>query len=557
MGSLRRKAFIVFLLMIWSVLCTQTLASADIQVVDSSSSRVILAGTLTFSTYLGGSDDDTVTCIVTDSQGNIYVAGTTKSNDLPSSGGPKRAFAGLSDYYVMKFTNTNELVYTTYIGGSSYEGSTIIHPDGGCWIDVDNSGCVYMTGYTYSSDFPCVNAWDDSYNGYADCFALKLNSSGASIEYATYLGGSQNELGTTIAVDDLGNAYITGWTASPNFPTQASFDDTLGGSVDCFLLKLDPSGQLNYSTYVGGGVHEHSHPGGLVVDTNGTACIIGDTSSSDFPTMNAYDDSVNGIAGDVFFSKVNSTGYLLASSFFGGSATDENGAIAIDQAGNIYISGHGSGDFPTTEILSSDSRIFVAKFDNSGRNLIYSAAFGGSSAGSPFGLAVDEDGCAFITGSTYAADFPMVNAYDDTRGGYQDSFLVKLSSGGNHLLFSSYVGGSSEEMGLSLAKTFNGGVYLAGITNSTDFPTASPLVSTHQNLDGFLFRIEDVWPDIPQESTSTTSSVPSTSSNPVTTSNPPGGFSYNLTFLLSFGIGFEIVVVLALIVRRIKRSTSD
>jgi hypothetical protein len=179
------------------------------------------------------------------------------------------------------------------------------------------------------------------------------------------------------------------------------------------------------------------------------------------------------------------------------------------------------------------------------------------SSDNPYGLTVDEDGCAFITGFTYSPDFPMVNAYDDTYGGFQDSFLVKLSSGGNHLLFSSYIGGSSEELGLSFAKTFNGNVYLAGITNSTDFPTASPLVSTHQNLDGFLIRIEDVWPDIPQESTSTTSSVPSTSSNPPTTSNPRGGFSYNLTFLLSFGIGFEIVVVLALVVRRIKQSTSD
>ena len=552
---MRRKAAIVFLLMIWSVLCTQTLAPADIQAVNSSSSGAILAGTPTFSTYIGGSNDDTVSCIVADNQGNIYVAGTTKSNDLPSSGGPKRAFAGLSDYFVMKFTNKSELVYTTYIGGSSYEGSTIIHPDGGCWIDVDNLGCVYMTGYTYSSDFPCVNAWDDSYNGYADCFALKLSSSGASIEYATYLGGSQNELGTTIAVDDLGNAYITGWTASPNFPTQVPFDNTLGGSQDCFLLKLDPSGQLNYSTYVGGSVTEHSHPGGLVVDTNGTAYIIGGTASSDFPTMNAYDDSLNGIASDVFFSKVDSTGHLLASSFFGGSSSDENGAIAMDRAGNIYISGHGSGDFPKTEILSSSPEIFIAKFDNSGRNLIYSAAFGGMSADNPYGLIVDEDGCAFITGFTYSTDFPMANAYDDTGGGLRDSFLVKLSSGGNHLLFSSYFGGSSEEMGLSLAKTIDGSVYLAGITNSTDFPTVSPLVSTHQNLDGFLFRIEDVWPDIPYDPTSTTSPIPSTSSNPVTTSNPRSGFSYNLTFLLSFGIGFEIVVVLALIVKRIKHTT--
>jgi hypothetical protein len=517
-------------------------------------STTILSDTLTFSTYIGGSDDDTVHCVVVDNEGSIYIAGITASNDLPSNGGPKLPFAGFYDCYVMKLTNESELVYTTYIGGTAADGIPNLHPDAGCWIDVDNSGRVYMTGYTSSSDFPNVNAWDNSYGGGGDCFALRLSPSGDNIEYATFLGGAGLDMGTTIAVDDLGNAYITGRTESFNFPTLAAFDDSLGGSRDNFLLKLDSSGQLNYSTFVGGGLGEHSHPGGLVVDTNGTAYIIGSTQSSDFPTINAYDDSKNGISGDVFFSKVNSTGHLLVSSFFGGSASDENGAIAIDQAGNIYISGHGSGDFPKTEILSSDPQIFIAKFDNSGQDLIYSSAFGG---GGPYGLMVDDEGCAFVTGRTYSIDFPMVNAYDDTRGGWSDSFLVKLSSGGDRILFSSYIGGSSEEMGLSLTKTINGSIFLVGMTNSTDFPTASPLVSINQNLDGFLFRIEDSWPDIPLESTSTTLPTNPISSNTGTTTNPGGGSSYDLTIPLSFGIGIEIVVILALIQRRIKRSSTD
>ena len=541
----------VFLLMMCSILCLQTVMSSYVVVNHAPVSTTMLADAPTFSTYIGGSDDDSVHCVVVDDEGYVYIAGTTLSSDLPSSGGPAIPYSGNYDYFVMKLTNESEVVYTTYIGGISAEGSVDIHPGGGCSIDVDDTGRVYMTGYTYSPNFPLENAWDSSHNGHADCFALRLSPSGADIEYATFIGGSQNDLGTSIAIDDLGNAYITGWTGSSDFPTQAAFDDSYGGSTDNFLVKLDASGQLNYSTFVGGGSSEHTLSNGIAVDENGTAYITGSTSSSNFPTVNAYDDTKDGLSSDIFFCKVDSTGQLLFSSFFGSSSSDESGAIALDQGGNIYLTGHGGGDVPATDVLSSSPEIFVAKFDNSGQDLVYCAVFGGPSADNPYGLEVDEDGCAFVTGFTYSASFPMVNAFSDGLNGWRDCFLLKLSSGGDQILFSTFIGGSDEEMGLSIVKSNYGSIFLVGLTNSTDFPTASPLVPTNQKLDGFLVRLDDTWPDIPLEPTTTIPTTPT--SSPSTTTDPGSGPAQNnLTLILGFGIGFEIVIVLWLVRKRLR-----
>jgi len=507
-----------------------------------SQSPCVLSNLIGFSTFFGGTDDDTIHCVVADDNGIMYIAGATLSSDIPSSGGPLRSYGGLSDFYVSK-VNEAGIVFTTYIGGTSYEGSVDIHPAGGCWIDVDDSGCIYMTGYTYSNDFPVVNAWDNSFNSGPDCFALKLSSTG-EIEYSTYIGGSGLDLGTSISVDDYGNAYITGWTTSPDFPVLNAFDESLSGSHDVFIAKLNSSGQLSYSTYLGGGLSEHVLCGTSVVDGSGTLYVVGSTESSDFPTINAYDSTINGIAGDLFFSRFNSSGHIQSSSFFGGSASDAPGNIAVDQEGNIYISGHGSGDFPRTITLSSNPEIFVAKFDNSGQNLIYSAAFGGVSADNPYGLAIDDDGCPFITGSTYSADFPMVDAYDHTRGGWRDSFLVKLSSGGDHILYSSYFGGSGEEIGLSVA-TNSWGVYLAGLTNSTDFRTSNPIDQFARGIEGFLIRMDNEWPDI----TPTTETTPIVSTSTGTTSS--GGLPTPvIDSLLVLGIGVEVVIIVAYIHRR-------
>ena len=542
MGCLRSALSIILPLVICNLFVPlAVLTTCPIAI--TSPSALVLSNEIGFSTYFGGTNDDTIHCVVVDDYGSIYIAGATLSSDIPSSGGPTRSYSGFGDYYVTKL-NEAGIIFTTYIGGSSYEGSIDIHPAGGCWIDVDDSGRIYMTGYTYSSDFPVVNAWDASLRSGPDCFALRLNASGA-IEYSTYLGGSGLDLGTSISVDDLGNAYITGWTTSPDFPVLNAFDDSLSGSHDVFIAKLNSSGQLSYSTYLGGGLSEHVLTGTSVVDDTGTLYIVGSTGSSDFPTINAYDDTKNGMAGDLFFSKFNSSGHIQSSSFFGGSASDAPGNIAVDQEGNIYISGHGSGDFPKTHTLSSNPEIFVAKFDNSGQNLIYSAAFGGLNADNPYGLVVDGEGCPFITGSTGSADFPMVDAYDDTRGGWRDSFLVKLSSGGDHILYSSYFGGSGEEIGLSVA-TNAGGVYLAGLTNSTDFRTSNPIDSLTRGIEGFLVRMDNEWPDIPPTTSTGTTSTSTTTS----TSSGIDPFPMEMDTIWGLGIGLEIVIILAIFQRR-------
>jgi hypothetical protein len=510
-----------------------------------------LADVLEFSTFIGGSGADEINCVVFDDDGNMYVAGVAQSADLPSSGLAGIPYTGANDYFVMKINNESEIVYTTYIGGTEHEGLPSIHPDYNCWIDVDDSGRVYMTGYTYSADFPLANAWDASYGGQADCFALRLSSSGDTIEYSTYFGGWRDEMATSIAVDGFGNAYITGWTESIDFPTLGSFDDTLGGTKDAFILKFDPSGQLSYSSYLGGSENEHSHPCGLVINENGTAYIAGRTYSSDFPLLNPYDEAYNG-AGDVFFTQVNSTGHLISSSFFGGTNLDSTGGIAIDLYGNIYVSGQGSPDFPITNVLSDNPSVFIAKFNPSGQNLIYSATFGGTNGDNPSDLEVDSEGCAFITGHTYSDNFPTVNAYDATWNGGADTYILKLSSQGDSIFFSSYFGGSGDDVGLSLVKNEDGRVFLAGGTDSSNFPIISPIDSTQQNLEGFILRVEDTY-HVPPTTSTTTTTTTSTSN---TTSVIPGTTSFavlivsDLDIFLIVGIAIEIVIIVTFVTRR-------
>ena len=229
------------------------------------------------------------------------------------------------------------LVYSTYLGGSGM--------DGGRGIAVDSSGNVYVTGVTWSTNFPTQNAYQGTYGGNGDAFVTKLNPSG-SLVYSTYLGGSDWDEGYGIAVDSSGNAYVAGWTKSTGFPTQNAFQRTFGGGIlDAFVTKLNPSGSLVYSTYLGGSRADWGN--GIAVDSSGNACVTGVTGSTNFPTQNAFQRTFGG-NGDAFVTQLNPSGSLVYSTYLGGSGGDVGVGIAVDSSGNAYVTGDTeSTGFPT------------------------------------------------------------------------------------------------------------------------------------------------------------------------------------------------------------------
>jgi len=261
--------------------------------------ELVIDPVLEYSTYLGGDDHDSGSDIVVDASGVAYITGGTFSTDFPTLNPYQGTFQGSHDAFVTKLSSSgNSLVYSTYLGGG---GS-----DNGYDIAVDASGMAYITGYTESTDFPTLNPYQVTNQGGRDAFVTKLNSSGNSLVYSTYIGGSGVESGFGIAVDASGMAYITGYTSSTDFPTLNPYQGTYQGFSDAFVTKLSSSGNsLVYSTYLGGSVHSENGRG-IAVDASGMAYITGFTESTDFPTLNPYQGTYQGGGADAFVTKLSS-----------------------------------------------------------------------------------------------------------------------------------------------------------------------------------------------------------------------------------------------------------
>ncbi|MFQ6100596.1 MAG: SBBP repeat-containing protein, partial [Anaerolineae bacterium] len=302
---------------------------------------------LGYATFLGGNGYDYGGGIAVDGAGNAYVVGHTSSSDFPTTPGAYDTTPnGGYDTFVVKVDSSGAgLTYATLLGG----GDT----DYGDDIAVDGSGAAYVTSFTRSSDFPTTpGAYDATHNGDQDGFVVKLSPSGAGLTYATFLGGSGADRGEGIVVDGAGSAYVTGWTGSNDFPATPGADDTThnGGFSDAFVVKLNAGGTgLAYASYLGGSDADYGY--GIVVDEAGSASVTGDTASSDFPaTPGAFDPGYNGGLDDAFVVKLTAGGTDLAyATFLGGSDGDRGWGIALDSAGNAYVTGEVySSDFPTT-----------------------------------------------------------------------------------------------------------------------------------------------------------------------------------------------------------------
>jgi hypothetical protein len=399
------------------------------------------------------------------------------------------------------------LIYSAYLGGDD--------EDAGNGITVDSTGSIYITGKTFSTDFPATpGALDTTLSGGRDAFVAKLNAAGNDLIYSTYLGGNSWDYGRCVTVDDAGYVYVGGFTHG-SFPiTPGAAQTTFGGSGDGFATKLSPDGgTLLYSTYLGGYSWEAIE--GIAVDNAGNAYLASGTHSTDFPTTpgawdRTCDNCQTNYSTDGAVAKLNADGSEFVYSTLIGGADAPGGEdfkyIAIDSAGNAYLTGSTSStDFPaTTNALQpgfggGGYDAVVVKLNADGSDLLYSTYLGGGGADRGHSIAIDGDGNVYVTGYTASTDLTTVNPLQAANAGGYDAFVAKVSDDGSALLYSTYLGGSGDEnchnpphghAGITRDRT--GKVYLTGFTGSTDFPTtdAYDVSFNGGTYDAFVTRLD-------------------------------------------------------------------
>lgn len=476
-----------------------------------SSRPLIIDPVLSYSSFLGGNGEDEANAIAIDSTGNAYIAGSTVSSNFPTKNPLQASFHGNQDAFVAKFnpatSGAASLVYSTYLGSSS--GNAF-----GLGIAVDSAGNAYVTGGTGSTNFPTTpGAFQTVAGSPGDAFVTKLDPTGSALVYSTYVGGSgNNEQGLGIVVDSAGDAYVTGFTDSLNFPTKNAFQASLGGGlVDAFVTKLNPAGSaLLYSTYLGGSSNEQGTS--IAVDSSGNAYVTGNTGSINFPTtVGAFQTNVSGV-GDAFVAKINpavsGTASVIYSTYLGGSASDEGFGIAVDSTGDAYVTGLTfSTDFPTTpgafqRTLNGNEDAFVTKLNATGSTLVFSTLLGGSSFDQGNTVALDSAANVLVAGETSSTNFPVTaDAFRSSSQGANDAFVTKLNSGGSSLVFSTYLGGTNLNIAKGIAVDVTGNTYVTGFTRSSDFPTSNPFqpacascLSGLGSTDAFVSKIANMGP---------------------------------------------------------------
>ncbi len=392
--------------------------------------------------YIGGSGDDRATGIAVDGGGNAYVVGYTDSAEasFPAAGGPDLTYnGGTSDAFIAKVNAAgNTLIHAGYIGGGG--------EDTGLGIAVDTSGNAYVTGYTTSTEtsFPESGGPDLTYNGGGDAFVAKVKADGTGLTYAGYIGGLGEDRGTGIAVDAAGNAFVTGHTdtAAGGFPASVGPKLAAGGGYDAFVAKVKADGTgLVYAGYIGGSGDDRGT--GIAVDSSDNAYVTGYTASvqSSFPIAVGPDLTHNGGNYDAFVAKVRTDGTgLTYAGYIGGLGDDRSTGIAVDGAGNAYVTGNtdsSEASFPVTggPGLSYDGGTadgFVAKIKADGTGLSYAGYIGGSGYEEARGIAVDGSGNAYTVGWTNStqSSFPVIVGPDLTHNGsIADAFVAKIAEG--------------------------------------------------------------------------------------------------------------------------------
>ncbi len=512
---------------------------------------LVIDPTLVYSTYLGGGSDDSGSSIAIDNSGNVYVTGTTASANFATQNPAYPNNKGLADIFVTKIDPTGaNIVYSTYIGGSGLDradgiavdasgnafvvgrvdststdfpttagsfapnyrggdfdgfvlklnaqGNALIYSgflggeenDSVEGVAVDAAGAAYVTGGTKSNGFPATgNTYQVQRAGDTDAFLTKINAAGSGLLYSTYIGGSGTDRGSGVVIDGNGLAYVAGYGASPDFPSEDPFQAGFGGNFDAFIAKFDTTqsgiNSLIFSTYLGGTADDKAF--GIAADAGvNNLYVAGQTSSNNFPVLNPVQPSSGG-SFDAFIAKISNTGTKVFASYYGGSGDDRASGVAVNASG------------------------------------------------------------VYLTGFTSSTNLPTVSPLQLNNGGGFDAFVAKLNLSGNSFLYSTYLGGSANENFIAAVTSTNpiavdaSNAYVTGFTSSTNFPTQTPLQAAKAaGQDAFIAKIADVTPaaDFTLSIAPASRTVnPGDGTNYTVTATPVGGFTGTISLSVTGASG--------------------
>jgi Beta-propeller repeat len=449
---------------------------------------LVIDPVFTFASYLGGTDVEEVLGVARDAAGNVWFAGVTASPNIPVASALDGTYGGAGDSFVGKFDKQGDLLSLTYLGGSAFEQAW--------GLTLDRAGNVYVVGDTKSPDFPIVGGVQAQLSGDRDAYLVKLDPTGTRILYSTYLGGNQTDFGYAVDVDARGAIYLAGETESANFPIKNGAQPTYKGGVDGFVTKLAANGSaILYSTFIGGAnldrvwgirvdAKNRAYLSGQTASPNFPRVkafqnTYGGGRSDAF--MAALSATGRG---------------FLYSTFIGGAATDQGFGVAVDAAGNARSTGSaGNATFPIRRALQptfggGSSDAFIVGLSTNG-SLQYSTFIGGGLADAAYAIDMDGRLDVYITGQTQSSNFPVRNALQGTAGGLRDGFLTKVRADGSAYVYSTYFGGANVDEGAGIDVDTNGVVYLAGWSDG-GFPLVQPAQGNYAGgRDGLIASMGD------------------------------------------------------------------
>jgi uncharacterized protein (TIGR03437 family) len=461
---------------------------------------------LAYLTYFGGSGTESPYAVTTDAAGNIYIAGSTGSTNFPTSTGALQTVAGggaTTDAFISKFSPAGALIYSTLLGGRDTDRIND--------IAVDTQGSVYFCGASGSANFPVPNAIQSTNKGELDAIFGKLNPAGTALVYATYYGGNYPDEATACTIDADNNLYLTGYTVSDNYPfTPGAFQTTNRSPIfgNGFVTKIAPAGdKAVFSTYLGGGVNDILYD--LALDKSRNIYVTGGSISTSYPVVGAYQPTNRGNQ-DAVLTKLKADGSgILFSTFLGSSQTETGYGVEVDATENVFVVGvTASATFPTTpnalqKELQGPSDMFIMKFDASGSTLQTSTLYGGNREDEPYKTSIDRNGSLYLIGSTASSGNRPVDAIQQNLNGGRDAFVLKMNNAADQVQMFTFLGGVSDDIGLSMTLDSSSRIVLVGRTISNDLTTTQSAVQKVPggNTDGFLAVID-----------------PSTAANPFTVS---------------------------------------
>lgn len=440
---------------------------------------LVIDPTLEYSSYLGGNGNDFGGILERDDNGNLYIAGRTQSTDFPGTNG--KTTDDENGFIAKLQADGSGLEFSTYFGGS---GDDFLYG-----FVLDSSGHLYISGETNSTDLP-GSGGDNQLVGGNDGFVARLDPDGSGLDFGRYLGGTETDTASGLAVDSADKVYVVGRTNSTDFPTVNPLQATNAGEYDFIVARLSTTGTLEYSTYLGGSGNENRRDGGIALNTADEIYIFGATSSTDFPTTAGVLQEKNAGGVDLFITKLNNAGdNILFSTYLGGSGNDQTAAFGahamkLDVDNNIYVTGLSlSNDFPTTPGVAQPNFVgqnfdgIVAKIAPDGNQLLFGTYLGGGNSGGNgndfmSGIAVDPAGNVYVTGHAHSVDFPLKNAIQSDKigaSGPSDANITKLKPDGS-LDYSTFFGGSLNEWGHDIEVDENGTAYALLYSLSNDVP---------------------------------------------------------------------------------------